>query len=215
MHYQAVLFDMDGTLLNTLGDLHTSVNYAMAALGCPQISMEQTQSFVGNGIPKLLERALPAAQQHRLDEALSLFLPHYKTHMDIKTKPYPGILPLLLELRDTGIKVGVVSNKEHGAVQLLCKKYFPRMVDAAVGVGGAYVPKPDPQIVFGALEQLGVTPEKALFVGDSDVDVITAKNAGLPFLGCTWGFRTQAQLRDAGMQECANNADEILQYVLK
>ncbi len=191
-----VIFDLDGTLLNTLEDLKDSTNYAMCNFGYQKRTLDEVRSFVGNGVRKLIERAVPKDCQN-VDECLECFKTHYSENMYNKTAPYEGILEVLKELREKGLKIGVVSNKFDSAVKELCEKYFQGLIDIAIGQSDEIAKKPAPDGVLKAMEILGAQKEFTIYVGDSDVDVETAKNAVLPCLGVTWGFRDRANLSGA------------------
>lgn len=215
MRKQAVLFDLDGTLLDTLQDLHGSVCYMLNALGLPVITRAQTRQFVGNGIESLLRRALHTAapqdfSESLLQKALALYLPHYGLHANDCTAAYDGILPLLRTLREKDIKTAVISNKNDAPVQALCAQYFPDLLDVAIGLQPQIPAKPAPDCANAALRWLQIPRENAIYVGDSEVDAETAQNAGLPFLGVTWGFRDAEILREAGAKILCSNAAELL-----
>ena len=180
MDKKLVIFDLDGTLLNTLDDLTYSTNFALEQLGYEPKTLKQVRSYVGNGVVKLIERAIPNGKKNpKFDICLSLFKSHYEQNMYNKTKPYEGIIELLAYLKSKGIKVAVVSNKFDAAVKELCKKYFSGFVDIAVGEDEAngINKKPAPDSVYKVLEYFGVTQDNAIYVGDSEVDIKTAINA--------------------------------------
>ena len=211
---RSVLFDMDGTLLNTLEDLRDSVNYALTQYGFPVRTLEEIRRFVGNGVRKLMERAVPEDTDGDTFEAcFAVFLDYYKTHNAIKTAPYEGVLPVLAVLRQRGIRVGVVSNKIDNALQDLTKLYFGDLVEVAVGNRDGLACKPSPDTVYVALEELGVTAESAIYVGDSDVDVRTAHNAGLPCVSVLWGFRTKEDLLSVGGDTFVETPEELLAHL--
>ena len=212
--YDTVIFDLDGTLLNTLEDLADAVNFALGAMGWPARSLEEVRQFVGNGVGNLMARAVPAGTAEE-DEAkcLSLFRDHYAAHMMDKTAPYPGIIKLLKALREKGYKLAVVSNKFDAAVRGLVEDYFPGLFHTAAGESPAAPKKPDPAMVFQALRALGKNGARAVYVGDSDVDLATARNAGLPCISVTWGFRDAGFLRAHGAAALADTPDELLELV--
>lgn len=215
--YDAAVFDLDGTLLNTLEDLYLATNYALTTLGCPPRSLDQVRRFVGNGVAKLLERALPkGAETGQLEAALALFKPYYEQHRGDHTAPYGGIIPLLQALKAENIQISVVSNKFDHAVKALAADYFPGLVDVAMGENeAAGIPKkPHPAMVRSALKRLGVTPERAVYIGDSDVDIQTAKNAGMDCLSVTWGFRDRDHLLAHGATRLADRPEDLL-YLIK
>ena len=206
----AALFDLDGTLLDTLADLADAVNHALSALGCPRRSMDEIRSFVGNGAVMLIRRALPQSHAHLEAECLLVFKTYYAAHMDVKTRPYPGILDMLDELTTRSIHCAVVSNKFDGAVGPICRKYFGDRVALAIGEKEGVPPKPAPDGCLWTMEQLGVKPSEAIYVGDSDTDVLTAHNAGLQCVGVSWGFRTRQDLERAGADIIVDSVDALL-----
>lgn len=213
MKFHTILFDLDGTLLNTLEDLTDSTNYAMEQMGYPRHTLEEVRSFVNNGARKLILGACPpGTPEEKIDRCLGIFQAHYKTHLEVKTKPYPGILELLEQLQARGVKVGVVSNKFDGAVKPLCQRYFGQRIGVAVGEHEAegVRRKPWPDTVFEALKALNAPAEGALYVGDSDVDILTARNAGLPCLSVSWGFRPRESLVAAGAKYIADRVEDFL-----
>lgn len=197
-----IIFDLDGTLLNTLEDLTDSVNYAMEKFGFPVHTIEEIRSFVGNGAPKLIERSIPQGTENPSYEAvLAAFKEHYAAHCEDKTKPYEGVMELLAQLKEKGCRMAVVSNKFDGAVKRLCKKYFGSYLETAIGESADVKRKPAPDTVYRALHELSCDGSSAVYVGDSEVDIQTAKNASLPCISVTWGFRTEEQLKAAGAEE--------------
>lgn len=197
-----IIFDLDGTLLNTLEDLTDSVNHAMEAFGFPVHTIEEIRSFVGNGAPKLIERSIPQGKENpSYDAALSAFKEHYAAHCEDKTNPYAGVMELLAQLKEEGYRLAVVSNKFDGAVKRLCRKYFAGYIEVAIGESADVKRKPAPDTVYRALSELSCDASRAVYVGDSEVDIQTAKNASLPCISVTWGFRTEEQLKDAGADE--------------
>lgn len=199
--YHTVIFDLDGTLLNTLMDLTDSVNYALSLHSLPTRTVEEIRTFVGNGVGQLVHRAVPEGISEELEaRCLADFRAHYLLNMEHKTAPYPGILELLDALREAGLSLAIVSNKFDGAVKGLCHTYFsPRIpIAAAIGESQGVLRKPAPDTVFRALAELGVSSQGAVYVGDSDVDIQTAHNAGLPCISVSWGFRSRAFLADHG-----------------
>ena len=215
MHYPTILFDLDGTLLDTLDDLHSACNAALRAIGCPPRTREEVRTFVGNGLGKLMERALPDGRTNpRFDEAISLLKSYYAAHLKVRTAPYPGILDLLRALKAQGAHLGVVSNKIQPAVTDLCETFFPGLLDAAIGERPGIRRKPAPDTVMEALRQMNRPPETAIYVGDSDVDLATARAAGLPCISATWGFRSRSDLLAAGAHLLAPTPSAILPLVL-
>lgn len=197
-----VIFDLDGTLLDTLEDLTDSVNYAMQKYGFPTHTIEEVRTFVGNGAPKLLERSIPQGVENpAYEEALAAFKAHYAEHCEDKTKPYAGVPEMLARLKTEGYHLAVVSNKFDGAVKKLCQKYFGEFISVSIGESAKVKRKPAPDTVYRALRELGCDASDAVYVGDSEVDIRTAKNAGLPCISVTWGFRSAEKLRSEGAAE--------------
>ncbi len=197
-----IVFDLDGTLLDTLEDLTDSVNYALKKLGFPQRTIDEIRSFVGNGIANLIARVLPDGNENpRYDEVLKTFREYYALHCKDKTRPYDGILQMLDSLQRDAYQMAVVSNKFDAAVKELCELYFGDRIRAAVGESEKVRKKPAPDAVYQVLEELSVSPEQAVYVGDSDVDLATAANVPMTCISVTWGFRRREQLLAAGAKE--------------
>lgn len=214
MTYETVVFDLDGTLLNTLDDMVSSTNYALRAMDWPERSREEVRSFVGNGIKALIDRAAPEEATPRDRAAcLAIFKDYYAAHMADETAPYPGICDVLSRLRDKGMKLGVVSNKPAPAVAELCRQYFPGLLHATAGESSAAPKKPDPAMVHQLLRELGSEAATAVYVGDSDVDIATAKNAGLPCISVTWGFRDRTFLLRHGGEKLVCQPEELLEVL--
>lgn len=208
--FDTVVFDLDGTLLDTLEDLWSSTNFAMRQMGYPQRTLDEVRRFVGNGVAKLIERAVPAGTSGEdAETCLNYFREFYNEHKNDKTKPYPGIIHLLTGLKEWGYRIGVVSNKYDGAVKELCGLYFSGLVDVAVGERENVRRKPAPDSVLEAVQLLGSTVEKTVYVGDSDVDVLTAQNAGTISIGVAWGFRGEEELERAGASYLATRPYHI------
>lgn len=205
------IFDLDGTLLNTINDLADSTNFALEKNGYKKRTVEEVRSFVGEGVRKLMVRALPNdIDDSVIDQCIKDFKEHYSKNMRNKTAPYEGIMELLKTLKDNNMKVGVVSNKFDKAVKELCKDYFGDLVDIAVGEREGIAKKPAPDSVFEALRILDAKKECVLYIGDSDTDMETAKNAGVDSIGVTWGFRDKELLIETGAKYIAENPLEIL-----
>ena len=214
MPYQTAIFDLDGTLLDTLEDLFRAVNQALSAHTLPTRTRDEVKSFVGNGVEMLIRRALPAGS----DEALTLsvladFKATYAVICKDNTRPYEGILPLLTSLREKGIRRAVVSNKFDAATKALCAEYFGDLVEVAIGERADIRKKPAPDTVMQALGELGVPAEGAVYVGDSDVDIETAKNCGMACISVAWGLRDEAFLRESGATALVGTPDELLQMI--
>ena len=190
-----VIFDLDGTLLNTLDDLRDSVNAVMKKYGYPQHSLEQIRTFVGNGIGKLMERSVPGGRENeQFEQAFADFKSYYTDHCQIKTKPYDGVVDLMKCLSEQGFKLAIVSNKNDAAVKELNEIYFSRYTNAAIGERKGVRRKPAPDSVYAALDQLGSDIEKAVYIGDSDVDYETAVHCGMDCILVSWGFRDRELL---------------------
>ena len=215
-NYDTIVFDLDGTLIDTLEDLKDSVNYAMNVYGFPERSLEEIRTFVGNGVGKLIERAIPDGIENPLyKECLKVFQDHYSKNMQNKTAPYNGIKELLAELKDRGFKMAVVSNKFDSAVKKLVKEFFGDYIKVAIGESENVSRKPAPDTVIKALAELGSAPDKAVYVGDSEVDVMTAKNSKLTCIGVTWGFRTREVLEKEGAQYIIDEPHQLLSILDK
>ncbi len=211
MSYTTVIFDMDGTVLNTLGDLTDAVNAMRRHFGLELHTIEQVRHNVGNGVEVLMERSLPEGRDDpRFDEALAFYRAYYESHDRIKTAPYPGILPLLDELKKRGITMAVVSNKQDAAVKPLSRYFFGDRMTLSMGPVPPLRRKPNPDMVWAAVEQLGKRREECLFVGDSEVDIATAKNAGLVCAAVTWGFRERELLEGLKPDYMIDRPEELL-----
>lgn len=207
---RAVIFDLDGTLLDTLDDLAAAVNYALRTCGYPQRTRDEVRAFIGNGVIRLMQRAVPqGVTQAEFDRCFASFREHYLSHMNDRTRAFDGILPLLGELKRRGVKSAVVSNKLQAGVVGLCKTYFTDSIDCAVGVADESERKPNPVNVLRVMKTLGVLPEETLYVGDSEVDVQTARNAGLRCVGATWGYRNREMLQAAGVWRLIDTPQEL------
>lgn len=216
MRYKLAVFDMDGTILNTLDDLADSTNYALKANGLPERTIDEVRRFVGNGIRLLIERAVPTDTDNELtDKVFDTFKEYYKTHCAVKTRPYDGIKDVLLELRKAGCLTAVVSNKADFAVQDLCKDYFDNLFDFAIGEREGIKKKPAPDSVFEVLSKLNVEKDDAVYIGDSDVDFATSVNAGMDVIMVGWGFRDAEFLREKGVKRIIKQPSEILDIILE
>ena len=208
---EALIFDLDGTILDTLGDLSNSVNFALARNNLPPRSVEEVRSFVGNGIRLLIERSVPEGTEAEIvDKCFEDFKKHYKENSAVLTKAYSGIYELLCTLRDKGIKTAVVSNKADFAVQTLVEKYFRGLFDYSVGEKDGVRRKPYPDSVNCAVEYLGVNRKKCIYIGDSDVDIETARNSDMKCICVTWGFRDEAFLKSFSPDYIVDSPAEIL-----
>ena len=212
-----VIFDLDGTLLDTLDDLTGSANYALKEMGFPLRSREEIRSFVGNGILVLIKKCLPPeADGETINKTLDLFTDHYGKHCNDLTRPYPGILQLIEALRKKGIKMGIVSNKADFAVKELAEIYFKGSIPVAIGENEAagIRKKPAPDTVYKAMELLDSNADESVYVGDSEVDVKTAVNAGLDLVLCSWGFRGEAFLKSLGSHIIIHKPLELIEHIL-
>lgn len=211
MKYSTIIFDLDGTLLDTLQDLANATNYALGKHGLPLRTTDEVRRFVGNGIRTLITSAVPEATPQTLqEEVFADFNLYYKAHCADNTKPYPGILQLLAELRHQGCQTAIVSNKADYAVQELARQYFPGLLDAACGERQGTARKPAPDMLLAIMQKLHADASSSVYIGDSDTDLLTAQNAGLPCIGACWGFRGRKFLLEHGAALLADNAEEIL-----
>ncbi len=215
MKYQAVFFDLDGTILNTLDDLADSANHVLAAKGFPVHPTERYKTFVGNGIPKLIERMLPSgASEQIIADTLTDFQAYYALHKNDKTAPYPGIPELLQALKARGIKLCVLSNKQHDLSVAIVRHHFGAdTFNIIQGQSDRFPTKPDPTSCRFIMEQLSISAPHTLYVGDSNVDMQTAHNAGLIACGVSWGFRSVEELTQAGADVIVTRPSDILSFV--
>lgn len=216
MRYNTAVFDLDGTLLDTLGDLRDSVNFALEKNNFPKRTTEEIRAFVGNGIRLLIERAVPENTPiQEIDKCFEDFKTHYKDNSAVLTKPYDKIIDVLNELRNNGVKTAVVSNKADFAVKSLVDFYFPNLFDCAFGEREGIRRKPAPDAVFGALKEIGADTDKAVYIGDSDVDIETARNSNLPCIAVTWGFRDKSVLEELTPEYIIDRPQDISNIILK
>lgn len=211
--YDTYIFDLDGTLLNTLDDLASSVNFALQSYGMPIHTRDDIRRFVGNGVRLLMIRAVPDGEKNpQFEEVFNTFRQYYMQHSLDTTRPYDGIQEVLSTLRQRGCRLAVVSNKFDAATKELCKYFFPHSIEVAVGEHEAegIRKKPAPDTVIEALSQLGVSADNAVYVGDSDVDLQTARNAGLPCISVLWGFRDEDFLLAHGATTFITSPQELL-----
>lgn len=210
MKYTTVIFDMDGTILDTLVDMKESINHALAAEGFPPRTLDEVRRFVGNGNHKLAERAVPEGTPAETVEAVFRgFHAHYKVHCRDHSAPYAGILPLLECLKKAGIRIAVVSNKADYAVQELCDAYFKGLFDAKAGEKESVRRKPWPDGVLAVMDALHADPAHTVYIGDSEVDIETARNAGLPCISVDWGFRPKDFLLGHGAETIVESVEEL------
>ncbi len=213
--YQLVIFDLDGTILDTLQDLANAVNYAMKENQMPLHTIDEVRQFVGNGIRKLMERSVPAGTETPLiDKVHADFTAYYQVHCADNTAPYAGIPELLAHLKNAGIHTAVVSNKADYAVQALCEQYFPNLFDAVAGEKEGIRRKPAPDSVNAVLSALNLSKEQAIYIGDSDVDIATAENSGMPCISVAWGFRDIPFLKEHHASRIVQNVAELEQILI-
>lgn len=207
---KAVLFDLDGTLLDTLQDLMEAVNVTMAEYGYPAHDYAAIRSFVGNGVKKLVERAMPEEEvAEHFDEVYDTFKAYYEAHMEDKTAPYAGVCELLDKLSADGYRLGVVSNKFDSGVKALVARFFGERITVAVGESERVRPKPAPDAPLAALSALGVSAEEAVYVGDGDVDIVCAKACSIECISVTWGFKDRDFLKACGAARLADDPQEV------
>ena len=211
MHkYKTYIFDLDGTLLSTLADLAASTNYALRTHHMPERSLDEVRRFVGNGVKKLMERAIPDGLNNPLfEETFATFRQHYMQHNLDTTQPYPGIMQLLEQLKAEGKNIAVVSNKFYAATRELCRHFFGDLVPVAIGEREDIRKKPAPDTVIEALRELGVDKEGAVYIGDSDVNTKTPKNSGMPGVSVLWGFRDKEFLLEHGATTLISKPEEM------
>ena len=220
--YKLAIFDMDGTILNTIDDLADSCNVICEKYGYPLHTVEEIKYMVGNGIPKLMRRALPAdIAEDQFQKVLAEYIEYYEDHCAIKTAPYEGIVECIRSLRAAGVKVAVNTNKVQAAAEELCDMYFPELFDVISGSRPGIPPKPDPTGLYEILREIGLSKEEACqpgvacFIGDSDVDLKTGVDSGLDFIGVDWGFRGRAFLLEHGASVVVDNTEELERILLE
>lgn len=213
--YKAVIFDLDGTILNTLDDLYYSTNYALESFNLPMRTYEEIRCFVGNGVRVLIEKAVGLSNQDKVDDVITSFKEHYKKHSMDHIHEYNGITNLLNNLKKDNILLAVVTNKFNLAAQEIVNKFFPNIFDVVLGEDPKLNRKPHPDMCNYVLKKLAINSNDALYVGDSEVDIITAKNANLKCITCTWGFRNKEELITSGAINLIDTPDELKQYLKK
>lgn len=217
MSVRAVIYDMDGTVLDTLEDLKNAVNAALEAFGRPALTLEQVRAYVGNGSRRLIELALgEGAAESEIERMLAWYRPWYDAHCRILTRPYPGILPMMERLRAAGVRQAIVSNKPDSAVRALAADFFPGLAELAVGEreSEGIRRKPWPDMLEAVRAQMGLERGECLYVGDSEVDILTAANAGLRCVSVSWGFRSREQLLAAGAATLLDTPEQLAELVL-
>lgn len=209
--FKVAIFDLDGTLLNTLDDLANACNYALNKFSFPTHEVEEYKKFIGNGIYKLVERAVPNNKKDKetVEKVLEIFSEYYNEHMIDMTKPYEGIITLLDELRLKEIKLAVVSNKKHEFTMQIVEKYFGDRFDIVFGHRESYKAKPDPASVLEVIDKFNILKNECIYIGDSNVDIMTARNSGIECIGVSWGFRGKEELAKAGADYIADNIIEL------
>ncbi|MGN1341434.1 MAG: HAD family hydrolase [Oscillospiraceae bacterium] len=213
--YKLVIFDLDGTLLDTIGDLAAAGNHTLALLGLPQHPQDSYKRFVGNGIPKLIERMLPPGHDKSTEErAFEMFNEYYGQHKSDLTKPYAGMPELIRALRGNGVICCANSNKAHEFSAELLKLNYGDVFDEIIGFGAGFQPKPDPGAALEMLRRTGVQPQQALYVGDSDVDMMTGHNAGIDVCAVLWGFRSREELKAKSPTYMAENPGQLKKVIL-
>ena len=216
MAYKAVLFDMDGTVLDTLTDLAAAANTALRQFGLPEVTREKVRASLGNGASFLIHACVPEGTDEAfVQEVLAWYKPWYDAHCCVLTEPYPGIPELMERLRERGMKLAIISNKADPAVQELAERFFPGLLETAVGESETVRRKPDPDAVLAAAAQMGLAVADCVYVGDTEVDLATARNANMDCLTVSWGFRSEAQLFAAGATSIAHTAEELEKQILQ
>lgn len=215
MAYKAVLFDMDGTVLDTLSDLENAANTALRRFCLPEVSREKVRASLGNGADRLIRECVPeGTDEELLRRIVAWYRPWYEAHCCVETCPYPGILPLMERLKKRGIRQAIISNKADAAVRELADRFFPGLLEAAVGESRTVRCKPDPDAVLAAAARMGVAIADCVYVGDTEIDIATARNAGMDCLAVSWGFRSEEQLFAAGAVSIAHTAEELEEQIL-
>lgn len=215
MKYHYILFDMDGTILDTLEDLQDSVNYCLSGFHMPPISIEQAAHYLGNGASHLIECAVPpGTEKTLLEQVLAMYIPYYQAHSRIKTAPYAGIREMMVQLKNAGAHLAVVSNKPHAAVCELARIFFPDLLDAVIGETKQVRRKPAPDSVLQAMQEMNVSDrDDCVYIGDTEVDIQTAKNADMDVIAVSWGFRSEAELKSAGAEKIAHSVEELKSFL--
>ncbi|MDE6159969.1 MAG: HAD family hydrolase [Bacteroidaceae bacterium] len=212
-HYKAAIFDLDGTLIDSLQDLWISVNHSLSQMGFPKRSLDEVRQFVGNGVGKLMQRAVPQGTDNALvEQCLQCFKQHYVKHCCENTAPYEGVVPMLRVLHQQGILTAIVSNKLQSGVDELVDEHFKGIIDVVIGEREGIRRKPAPDMVDLAVQQLQLEKDDCLYIGDSDVDVQTAGNAGLDCVAVLWGFRSRDVLLQAGATRFVEHPAELLEF---
>ena len=214
MKNRYIIFDMDGTLLDSLTDLQNTLNYCFRKEGFPERTYQEVRTFVGNGLRTLIERAVPqGTPDEKTDEILEIFKPHYMEHCMDYTAPYAGIMDMLAKLKDAGYKMAIVSNKADAALKHLSEHFFGEFIDVAVGERAGMNKKPAPDLVYLAMEEIGATKDNTVYIGDSEVDYQTAMNSGLKCISVLWGFRDRDLLEGYGADCFASSPQDVVKML--
>ena len=216
MKYELVIFDLDGTLLNTLEDLATAADYALTHAGFPTRSREDVRRFIGNGVARLIRRAVPEGTPEDVCETvLADYRQYYSGHVNVHTRPYPGIVELLRAIKAAGTRVAVNSNKPDAATRALCDAHFPGLIDLALGERAGTPKKPDPVGARLLMDSLHIAPARTLYVGDGEADLMTAQNAGIDCAWVSWGYRRAEELEGLSIPRAFDSAEALSDYILK
>ncbi len=214
MKYEAVLLDMDGTVLDTVGDIQDSLNASLREFNLPEVDTQKTKANLGNASRYLITHCVPEGTTAELTEkVLNFYLPYYDAHSHIKTRPYDGILELMENLKNSGLRLAIISNKPMSTVKGLAEEFFPGKLECAVGQSHDVRRKPAPDMVLKAVEDMGLSIDKCVYVGDTEVDIKTADNAGMDCISVSWGFRTKEQLLKAGASRIADSV-QVLYHII-
>lgn len=214
---KTIIFDLDGTLCDTIHDLAAAVNYALKQMGYPTHSVETVQSFVGNGIKNLIIRSMPEEErcEEKINTTKEIFFEYYKVHYADKTVVYDGTHEMLKTLKEKGVKLAVCTNKEHGMASEIVKRHFRGTFDMVVGQSDKFPLKPEPKSSLYIMETLGSKKENTAFIGDSGVDIKTAKNLGVFSIGVSWGYREKSELKENGCDAAADSPSDIIEILFK
>lgn len=212
--FGCIVFDLDGTLLDSLPDLHAAVNVALERYSYPTRTIEEVRNFIGNGVRRLMRLSAPSGEEtENFEEMFAYLKEYYSSHLDVYTKPYDGIMDMLKALSADGRRMCVVSNKYDSAAKYLCEKLLSPYIEIGIGESESIGRKPDPATVFAALDALGQKTEDAVYIGDTEVDIATAKNSGIPCISVSWGFRSREELKAAGAEVIADTPEELLRIL--
>jgi len=215
--YKIAVFDMDGTILDTIDDLHAAINHTLKNLGFPERGRDEFRTFIGDGQRILVKRSLPEGAQdgETLQRVIDLYAPYYAAHADILTTIYDGVFEAIAKMREAGMKIAIFTNKPHAPAVALAEKYFPGMIDFVFGQRADIPRKPDPAGLFVILDELQISKEECIYIGDSDVDMQTAKNANVTAIGVTWGYNTRDEIERAGGRMIIDDALQLADLILE